>query len=156
MDATKATSTTFRGPSDGPVHRVLGMRHHYKATARETDGAYVSFEIEIPPGCGAPPHRHDVDSESFYVLDGEIRFSADGTSRVARRGDFVLLPAGGVHAFANEAGVPARALVVAAPGIEAERFFAAIDARGDDAPTPAEVTEIAARHGITILPPPAA
>ncbi|MBY0277318.1 cupin domain-containing protein [Candidatus Binatia bacterium] len=154
MDAT--SKATFRAPGEGPVHRVLGMRHHYKATARDTAGAYVSFEIEIPPGCGAPPHHHAVDSESFYVLDGEICFSADGTSRVARRGDFVLLPAGGVHAFANTGTAPARALVVAAPGIEAERFFAAIDARADDVPSPGEVTEIAARHGLTILPLPVA
>lgn len=147
------TSALFRGENEGPVHRVLGMRHVYKATLRDTAGAYVSFAIEIPPGCGAPPHRHTVDSESFYVLDGEIRFTADGTTRVAQRGDFVLLPAGGLHAFVNEGAVPARALVVAAPGIDAERFFAAIDARGDDVPSPAEVTEIAARHGLTIVAP---
>ena len=150
------TDTLFRGVSEGPVHRVLGMRHVYKASTRDTGGAYVSFEIEIPSGCGAPPHVHAVDSESFYVLDGEIRFTDATGTRVARRGEFVFLPAGGMHAFTNASDAPARALVVAAPGIEAERFFAEVDARGADVPGPAEVTAMAARHGLTLVPPPAA
>ena len=150
------TETIFRGRNEGPVHQVLGMRHVYKATSRDTGGAYVSFEIEIPPGGGAPPHVHAVDSESFYVLDGEILFTDETGTRTARRGEFVLLPPGGVHAFENARDAPARALVVAAPGVEAERFFAEVDARGADVPDPAEVTTMAARHALTILPPPAA
>lgn len=150
------TSATFRGVSEGPVHDVLGMRHVYKASSQDTGGSHVSFEIEIPPGCGAPPHVHAVDSESFYVLDGEIRFTDETGTRVARRGEFVFLPAGGVHAFDNASTATARALVVAAPGVEAERFFAEVDARGADEPDPAEVVAMAARHALTILPPPGA
>ena len=150
------TDALFRGVNEGPVHGVLGMRHVYKASTRDTGGAYVSFEIEIPSGCGAPPHVHAVDSESLYVLDGEIRFTDATGTRVARRGEFVFLPSGGMHAFTNAGDAPARALVVAAPGIEAERFFAEVDARGADVPGPAEVTAMAARHGLTIVPPPAA
>ena len=150
------TDALFRGVNEGPVHGVLGMRHVYKASTRDTGGAYVSFEIEIPSGCGAPPHVHAVDSESFYVLDGEILFTDATGTRVARRGEFVFLPSGGMHAFTNAGDAPARALVVAAPGIEAERFFAEVDARGADVPGPAEVTAMAARHGLTIVPPPAA
>ena len=125
----------------------------YKASAADTAGAYVSFELEIPPGCGAPLHRHEIDSESFYVLEGAIRFTDAAGTRVARRGEFVLLPRGGVHAFDNASAAPARALVVAAPGVEAERFFAAVDARAGQTPDPDEITAIAARHGLTILPP---
>lgn len=150
------TTATFRGVSEGPVHDVLGMRHVYKASSADTGGSYVSFEIHVPSGGGAPPHVHAVDSESFYVLEGELRFTDETGTRVARRGEFVLLPAGGVHAFDNPGAAPARALVVAAPGIEAERFFAEVDARGADVPGPAEVTAMAARHGLTILPTPGA
>jgi quercetin dioxygenase-like cupin family protein len=148
-----AQTTVFRTHDEGPVHEVLGMRHVYKATAADTGGSHVSWELEIPPGCGAPPHRHAVDSESFYVLDGEIRFTDASGTRVARRGEFVLLPAGGVHAFENASDAPARAFVISTPGVEAERFFAALDARGAELSGPAEVTEIAARHGITLVPP---
>ena len=148
MDGTKSV---FRAGQEGPVHRVLGMRHLYKVTSADTGGRHVSFEVEIPPGCGAPPHRHATDSESVYVLEGEIRFSDESGTRVARRGEFVFLPPGGVHAFENAGEVPARALVVAAPGVEAERFFADVDALAERIPSTAEVTAIAARHAITIV-----
>jgi quercetin dioxygenase-like cupin family protein len=148
----RATSV-FRATDEGQVHRVLGMRHVYKATAEETGGRHVTMEIEIPPGCGAPPHHHAIDAESFYVLDGEIRFTDASGTRVARRGEFVLLPCGEVHAFENASDAPARALVVASPGVEAERFFAELDARAAALPDPVEITALAARHGITIVPP---
>jgi len=144
--------TVFRKADEGTVHRVLGMRHVYKATAGDTGGRYVSWEIEIPAGCGAPPHRHEVDSESFYLLAGTLRVSDAYGTRLVGPGDFVFLPAGGVHAFENPSDAPARALVVAAPGIESERFFATLDGQ---TPSPEAVTAMAARHGITIVPPPA-
>ncbi len=149
----QSTDSIFRASNDGLVHRVLGMRQTYKANSAETNGAYVSFEIVIPGGVGAPPHRHEIDSESFYILDGEITFTDAAGTRVARRGDFVFLPAGGEHAFVNSGDTDARALVVAAPGVEAERFFAEVDAAfGDAAPDIAELNTIAARHGLRILP----
>lgn len=148
----RATSL-FRSRNEGPVHHVLGMRHVYKANAADTGGSHVTFEVEIPPGCGAPPHHHAVDAESFYVLDGEIRFSDASGTRVARRGEFVFLPCGEVHAFENASDAPARALVVATPGVESQRFFAEIDARGADLTGPDEVTALAGRHAITIAPP---
>jgi len=144
----------FRAGNEGQVHQVLGMRQVYKATAAETGGAYVSFEIEIPAGCGAPMHRHEIDSESFYVLAGEITFTDATGTRVAKPGDFVFLPRRGEHAFVNAGQATARALVVASPGVEAERFFAEVDAAfGQGPPDVAALTAIAARHGLAILPP---
>lgn len=144
----------YRAGNEGPAHAVLGMRHIYKATAADTGGTYVSFEAEIPPGCGAPMHRHEIDSESFYVLDGELTFTDASGTRVARRGDFVYLPPRRAHGFANTGATTARALVIAAPGIEAERFFAEVDATfGQGPPDVAALTAIAARHALAILPP---
>lgn len=151
------TNSIFRAGHDGPVHEVLGMRHVYKATAADTGGIYVSFESEIPPGCGAPMHRHDIDSESFYLLAGELTFTDAGGTRVARRGDFVYLPPRQAHAFVNTGTEPARALVIAAPGVDAEQFFAEVDATfGQGPPDVAVLTAIAARHALAILPPAAA
>lgn len=150
----ETSRSIFRERNDGQVHNVLGMRHVYKATATETGGAYVSFEIEIPKGCAAPMHRHEIDSESFYVLAGEITFTDATGTRLAKTGDFVYLPPRGEHAFVNAGEATARALVVAAPGVEAERFFAEVDATfGQGPPDVAVLTAMAARHGLAILPP---
>lgn len=153
----ETSDTIFRADSEGPLHTVLGMRHVYKATAADTGGAYVSFEAEIPPGCGAPLHRHEIDSESFYLLDGELTFTDAGGTRVARRGDFVYLPPRREHGFANTGTTTARALVIAAPGADAERFFAEVDATfGQGPPDVAALVEMAARHALVIIPPPPA
>lgn len=150
----ETSRTIFRESNQGQVHEVLGMRHVYKATAAETGGTYVSFELEIPPGCGAPRHRHEIDSESFYILAGEITFTEATGTRVAKAGDFTFLPRGGEHAFVNAAATTARALVIASPGVEAERFFAEVDAAfGHRPPDVAALTAMAARHGLEILPP---
>lgn len=150
----ETSRSIFREGNVGRVHQVLGMRHVYKATAAETGGAYVSFEMEVPPGCAAPMHRHEIDSESFYVLAGEITFTDATGTRVARTGDFVYLPRLGEHAFVNAGEETARALVVASPGVEAERFFAEVDAAfANRPPDVAELTAMAARHGLAILPP---
>ena len=150
----ETSRSIFREGNEGRVHQVLGMRHVYKATAAETGGAYVSFEIEIPPDCGAPMHRHEIDSESIYVLAGEITFTDPTGTRVAKTGDFVYLPRRGEHSFVNAGEAPARALVVASPGVEAERFFAEVDATfGQGPPDVGVLTAMAARHGLAILPP---
>lgn len=144
----------FRPAGGGIVRDVLGMTHVTKATADETDGAFVLFEITVPPGRGAPMHRHAVDAECFYVLDGTLTLTTPEGRISARAGDTCFLPATGAHSFCNEGSEPVRALVIATPGRAAEAFFTEIDEslRGRE-PDPAQVSAIAARHELTILPP---
>lgn len=134
------------------VHDVLGMKHVYKATAAQTGGTLSVFETEVPSGCGAPLHRHERDSELFYVLEGELTFVSGAGQRVCRAGDSVYLAAGSEHAFRNAAATPARALVVVSPGREAEGFFGAVDRAQREREMSVEVMrEIAAGFGITIV-----
>jgi hypothetical protein len=39
------------------------------------------------------------------------------------KGDFLYVPQGGVHAFSNESGAPARMLILFAPGPPREEYF---------------------------------
>jgi len=107
----------------------------------------------VPVGCGAPMHFHERDSESFYILEGEITMIAsDGTKTVAGPGDYVWFAAGHEHAFLNEGEMTAKAVVTQSPGIEAEQFFAEIDdATMDDRfDATCDVTEIGSRYGVQI------
>src|SRR5262249_29791108 len=72
MEATMDSKPFVCAPGAGSTLNVLGVTHLYKATAEETGGAFSLWEAIVPPGTGAPPHRHDHEDESFYVLSGEL------------------------------------------------------------------------------------
>lgn len=154
----------------GRILNVLGSFAAIKVTGRETGGAYAVWEDTVPPGGGPPPHVHGREAEDFYVLDGELEIIRPGQPPLrASAGSYVHTPAGVAHTFRNAGTSPARMLVVAAPaGMEdflaeagtpvdriSERDVAAPLPPG---PPPPEVLrrllDAAARHGITILPPP--
>src|SRR5437899_10751425 len=49
-----------------------------KASAEETDGAFMLFEDHMPQGKTTPLHAHANEDETLYVLDGEIVVHIDG------------------------------------------------------------------------------
>jgi quercetin dioxygenase-like cupin family protein len=134
-------------PERGQTVRVAGMAHRVVGTGAGTDGSYVLLEVEVAPGGGAPAHMHAREEEGFYILEGEIDFTAAGATLRAGPGAYLNMPKTTPHSFLNNTDRPARMLVLCAPaGIE--HFFM----EADDQP-PEALAEIAARHGITILPP---
>jgi quercetin dioxygenase-like cupin family protein len=46
-----------------------------------------------------PPHVHHRHAESFYVVEGELAFSAGGREFVAPAGSWVQVPPGVPHSF---------------------------------------------------------
>lgn len=131
----------------GETQHILGMTHVNKVLPGDTRGAFTIIEIIIPPGLGAPMHRHQRDAECFYMLDGELTFETPDGAVTGRAGDTYFLPVGGRHAFRNDGETEARALVFVTPGAEAARFFAELDA-GGAALGPADVEALAAQNGI--------
>lgn len=145
-----AEQVLFRGGNAGAVHRVLGMTHVNKLLPAES--GYLLIEVTVPPGCGAPMHEHDVDTECFYMLEGELAFSGGDGEFVARAGDCCYLPARRAHAFANRGTVPARAVVITTPGHAAHSLFDELDrlAGVSGTPDPSAVVAIAGRHALRI------
>ena len=74
------------------------------------------IEFEIGPGFAGPdPHSHDDHIDSFYVLDGEVDFFADGEWLRLPAGSYFAAPLGVTHAFANKSDQRARILNIHAP-----------------------------------------
>ncbi len=70
---------------------------------------------------GPEPHFHRAITESFYVLSGEVRLY-DGTDwTMARAGDFLFVPEGGIHGFRG--ADCASMLLLFAPGAPREDYF---------------------------------
>jgi quercetin dioxygenase-like cupin family protein len=134
-------------PGEGQMCNVVSDTYRFLGTGGDTDAAYFIMEAQVPPGGGTPPHVHTREEEGFYVLEGELEFTADGESVRTGAGTFVNLPKGSRHFFRNVGERPARMLILCAPaGIE--RFFAAADGQG-----PEQLAGLAARYGIRVLPP---
>ncbi len=100
--------------------------------------------------------------EWFYVLDGEIAFTANGGRVVAGPGTFAHLPVGTPHSFRNDTDRPARMLISVAPaGMEGMFFEVGVPLPDGaaTAPPPAKdeverMLAVAPRYGIEIRSPP--
>jgi quercetin dioxygenase-like cupin family protein len=92
--------------------------------ASHTGGAVGAHRVRLGAGeVGANPHRHQLTSELFYVLDGAAELMAGEQSVVATAGDLAVVPPGLDHAFAAASGRSAELLVLTTPGIERFAFF---------------------------------
>lgn len=120
-----AASATYR-PADHPSDLTYpnGNTAHYLATGTSTDGLFGLYRWEMGPAPSGPgPHFHRSIAESFYILTGTIRIY-DGSRWIdTTPGDFVHVPAGGIHGFRNESGEPASMLLHFAPGAPREGYF---------------------------------
>ncbi len=144
------------------TYDVLNILMKFHAFPSETMDKFCFVECLVPVGAGAPPNHHAGETESFYVIDGQVGFMIDGKETVARPGDHVAIPDGAVHAFQAVGDRPARLLIINAPGHMHEAFFTGVgqplpegqtelpEAKEPDIPS---VVSMAARVGMTLVAP---
>jgi mannose-6-phosphate isomerase-like protein (cupin superfamily) len=133
----------------GKVVTARGSVMAFKAVAAQTAGDFSLMERTVPPRGRRPlPHRHVNCSEAFWVLDGTITFVLDGAEQRGGPDDFLLVPRGAAHTFGNDAGQPARLLVLHAPAMDA--YFTELAAlwSRETAPTPDEERTLMSRFGM--------
>jgi quercetin dioxygenase-like cupin family protein len=138
-----------RTVAEHPLVEDGGTGLRMVATGSVTDGRFGLVEYRLGPRSGgASPHYHRTFSESFYVLSGRLTLYADGGWRPYGPGDFALVHERGVHGFRNDGDEPASFLILFAPGIAREQFFAEMAElrRSGRTPTPEEMTAFYARH----------
>src|ERR1700751_435901 len=72
---------TLANPDDANARHISVAGGTYTVLVRgeETGGRYSLIEMLVPPGGGAPPHRHDFE-EMFTILDGEIELTFRGNA----------------------------------------------------------------------------
>jgi quercetin dioxygenase-like cupin family protein len=124
---------------------VLGEKITVLADHATTQG-YEVFLQHGPEGSGPPPHAHDWD-ESFYVIDGSVEITYDGTTSVATAGSFVHVPAGTVHSFrCGPGGV--EMLSITSHTSQAANLFTTIDREVTAMPPDvSKLVEIGTRYG---------
>lgn len=134
---------------DSLTFGASGTHVRFVAPGAVTRGQYGLFEWNMRPRTGgAEAHFHKTFSESFFVTAGTVEFY-DGTRWVlARPGDFVYVPMGGVHGFRAMSDEPSSMLILFAPGAPREQYFRELAAIRDGGRelTEDEWTEFLAQH----------
>ncbi|WP_375174290.1 cupin domain-containing protein [Pseudooceanicola sp.] len=141
---------------------VLNILMKFHAFPDDVMGKFCMVECLVPVGAGAPPNHHAGETESFFVIEGQVGFMLDGKEILAGPGDYVAIPDGAVHAFQAVGDAPARILIINAPGNMHEEFFTGIGTPLPEdqtsLPDPVEpdlpaVLAMAEKSGMTIVPP---
>jgi quercetin dioxygenase-like cupin family protein len=112
-----------------------------------TSGELALMTLRMPPGAGAPLHRHALETETLVVREGALTVEIEGDRRELGPGGVVHVRLGALHAFVSETGAVVDVVVVPA-GLE--EFFRTICPLEPDAspPDPALVAAAAERHGL--------
>jgi quercetin dioxygenase-like cupin family protein len=117
MNANTARQSLVRSKDEG-VRRWFfgGGLHIWKATAEETDGAFIMFEDRMDFGKVTPLHTHPDSDETMIVLEGEILMHLDGVEHLVAAGGVASAPRGVPHAFKVSGADGARLMCLHTPG----------------------------------------
>lgn len=148
-------TATFRPVHPAPDVVTAAAGYHYVMRGESTKREFGLYKIEMRPHVpGASPHFHRTISESFYVLSGKVGLYNGEKWIQAGAGDFLYVPAGGIHAFQNDSDQPASMLILFVPGAPREEYFEAIARRvAGHKFTDEEWAEICVRHDNYLLDP---
>ena len=152
------TSMRHIKSGEGETLWFAGAHQTVKHPGAWTDGGFSLVEVVVPRGRATPLHR-DPSDETFYLLEGDMLFHADGVNHDVHAGDTVSIAKGVAHAFIATSDT-ARFLVLNTPGTHDSYFrdggepATTHDLR--DAPPP-DLERIQAsnqKHGVEMLGPP--
>lgn len=161
METSKPTPITV-DPKSGEILSVAGGNYRILVSGKQTNGAFSTIEMLVPPQNGPGPHSHANFYESFYIVDGEVEVHSEAGSYTAKKGSFVVVPEGGiVHYFKNVSDKMAQLLCIVVPA-GLEEFFEEIGdpaAAGEFLPPPPmdpdsikNLQAIAQKHGQVLYP----
>jgi quercetin dioxygenase-like cupin family protein len=125
MSASPRTSgpRAGRGP-DVITNPLSGEQITIRATAQDTGGRVLEWELLLAPGGKVPSrHAHPEQEETFTVLAGRMRFLVGARRVTAGPGDTVRVPPGTVHHFANASAEPVRVAVQTSPALSMQALL---------------------------------
>lgn len=97
-----------------------GMTHQQDMLTADTPGAPYGYELfsEIlhEPGTQVGLHRHEGNSEVYYILEGTALYNDNGTEVLLHAGDTAVCRDGECHAIGNAGPGPMRFLAVIISG----------------------------------------
>ena len=130
-DEGEASARIRRHDAPADITQASGGTVDYLATGESTGGDFGLYRWNFAANVSGPDaHFHRTISESFFVLSGTVSLYDGNAWRDATAGDFMYVPAGGIHAFKNKSGDVASMLLLFAPGAPREEYFETLAAIG--------------------------
>jgi quercetin dioxygenase-like cupin family protein len=162
MKNSKPTPITV-DPTGGEILSFVGGNYRILISGKQTNGAFATIEMLVPPQNGPGPHSHADFYESFYIIDVEVEVHSEAGVYIAKKGSFVVVPEGGiVHYFKNVSDKMAQLLCTVVPA-GLEEFFEEIGeptAAGEfllsppmDPESIENLQAVAQKHGQIVYPP---
>ena len=141
------------GPSAGQGRLPRQHRRALHDRRREDGEAFSLVEHPMSPrALAAPLHRHTLEDEYSYVLEGRMGALLGDDVLEAGPGDLMFKPRGEWHTFWNAGDEPCRILEIISPA-GFERFFAElVDLGGVAQAEPEAVGELCARYELEMDP----
>ncbi|WP_224999809.1 cupin domain-containing protein [Cesiribacter sp. SM1] len=96
---------------------VPGARLSFIIKGEQTNNAFALMEAELHRGGEPPAHVHTHEDESFYILEGSIKYYIGQQELLANPGDFVFLPKGVPHYFEVQSGIVKKLMLVSPAGL---------------------------------------
>ncbi len=141
-------------PGEGKTVLVPGHKITHKISGEDTDGRFSLLEVELN-GDGPPQHIHKTEDETFYVLEGEVKFLLGEHTSIAKAGTFVNIPRGTRHAFCRVDKKNSKLLATFTPAGFEKFFDEAIDVDVTDTEAyVAKAKELAKKYNMEIVGPP--
>ncbi len=75
---------------------------HVLSTKEMKESARMYAKVTIEPGCGIGFHKHEGESETYFILSGTGEYDDNGTLRTVSVGDVTFTPSGFSHAISNK------------------------------------------------------
>jgi quercetin dioxygenase-like cupin family protein len=127
---------------------VFGEPVDVLTNAAMTGGQSATIIQTSPPGGGPPPHAHQCEDETFFVLEGEYEFLRDGKWVPVPASESIHALRGSTHAFRNVGKTTGRMLIFIAPaGLEA--YLEEISPLSPSRDMP-QLLAISARYGLSM------
>lgn len=145
---------------DGEAYWTLGMLVVVKVWGRDTAGRFSVCEFLCPPGFATPLHLHRREDESFWVVEGRLRYRCGDQEFIAGPNSYVYLPLGIPHGFKVIGEENARLVHIAVPA-GMEEFHAGLGVLAEQLTVPPSmpldmprILEAGIKFGMEVAGPP--
>jgi quercetin dioxygenase-like cupin family protein len=141
------------GPGDGKLGFLGSIGVRFMVSGEEAGGGFALVEHPMSPrALAAPLHRHTLEDEYSFVLQGKCGALLGDEVLVANPGDLVFKPRNQWHTFWNAGDEPCRILEIISPA-GFERFFDELsDLGGATQAAPEVLAELASRYKLEMQP----